>query len=46
MLRLYRKLCHLRDTLGNGPKGNLVMIIVAGIIWLVILAMQIHKFIS
>lgn len=45
MLWLYRKLCYLRDMMGNtGGKANMIMIIVACMIWLIILIMQILKF--
>lgn len=45
MLWLFRTLCYLRDMMGNaGDKANLIMIIVACVIWLAILVMQILKF--
>ena len=45
MLWLFRKLCYLRDMMGNAvDKANLIMIIVACVIWLAILVMQILKF--
>ena len=47
MLWLFRKLCYLRDMMSNaGSKGNLIMIIVACVIWLAILVMQVLKFIG
>lgn len=47
MLWLFRKLCYLRDMMGNaGDKANLIMIIVACVIWLAILVMQILKFLN
>lgn len=47
MLWLYVKLCHLRDRMGSaGAKGNLIMIIIAALAWLVILVCQIVKFIN
>lgn len=47
MLWLYGKLCHLRDRMGSaGAKGNLIMIIIACMVWVVILVCQIMKFIN
>ena len=45
MLWLFRKICYLRDMMSNaGNKANLIMIIVACVIWLTILVVQVLKF--